>query len=60
MSQEELHRIFEPFYSTKGRSGMGLPLIRQIIAEHMGEIIIDSKPKIGTTVQFMFPARWKE
>lgn len=60
MSQEELHRIFEPFYSTKGRSGMGLPLVRQIITEHMGEIIIDSKPKIGTTVQFMFPARWKE
>lgn len=60
MTPEELHRIFEPFYSTKGRTGMGLPLIRQIITEHMGEIAIDSKPNVGTTVQFLFPTRWKE
>ena len=60
MTSEELHRIFEPFYSTKGRTGMGLPLVRQIIAEHMGEIIIDSKPNIGTAVRFAFPTRWRE
>ncbi|MCL5978628.1 MAG: ATP-binding protein, partial [Nitrospirae bacterium] len=60
MTSEELHRIFEPFYSTKGRTGMGLPLVRQIIAEHMGEIIIDSKPNIGSTVRFAFPTRWRE
>lgn len=60
MTPEELHRIFEPFYSTKGRIGMGLPFVRQIITEHMGEIIIDSKPNVGTTVQFLFPTRWKE
>lgn len=60
MTTEELHRIFEPFYSTKGRAGMGLPLVRQIIAEHMGEIIIDSKPNIGTNVQLIFPTRWME
>lgn len=60
MTPEELHRIFEPFYSTKGRTGMGLPLVRQIITEHMGEIIVDSKPNIGTTVQFIFSMRWKE
>jgi signal transduction histidine kinase len=60
MTSEELHRIFEPFYSTKGRTGMGLPLVRQIISEHMGEIIIDSKPNVGTTVQFLFPTRWRE
>ncbi|MDO8685058.1 MAG: HAMP domain-containing sensor histidine kinase, partial [Clostridiales bacterium] len=60
MTPEEMHRIFEPFYSTKGRTGMGLPLARQIISEHMGEIIIDSKPHVGTTVQFIFPTRWME
>ena len=60
MTSEEMHRIFEPFYSTKGRTGMGLPLVRQIISEHMGEIIIDSKPNVGTTVQFIFPTRWME
>lgn len=60
MTPEEMHRIFEPFYSTKGRAGMGLPLVRQIVAEHMGEITIDSKPGLGTTVQFIFPIRWME
>ena len=60
MTPEELHKIFEPFYSTKGRTGMGLPLVRQIITEHMGEITVDSKPNIGTTVQFIFSTRWKE
>jgi hypothetical protein len=60
MSSEELHRIFEPFYSTKGRTGMGLPLVRQIITEHMGEVILESTLGVGTTVQFIFPVRWKE
>jgi signal transduction histidine kinase len=60
LTPEELHRIFEPFYSTKGRTGMGLPLVRQIITEHMGEITLDSESGVGTTVRFIFPARWKE
>ncbi len=60
MTSEELHKTFEPFYSTKGRTGMGLPLVRQIISEHMGEIVMDSKPGVGTTVQFTFPTRWME
>ena len=60
MSSEELHRIFEPFYSTKGRTGMGLPLVRQIITEHMGEVTLESTLGVGTTVQFVFPVRWKE
>ncbi|MBI5099812.1 MAG: DUF3365 domain-containing protein [Nitrospirae bacterium] len=60
MTSEELHRIFEPFYSTKGRIGVGLPLVRQIITEHMGEVMIESKPDTGTMVRFTFPIRWKE
>jgi signal transduction histidine kinase len=60
MSSEELHRIFEPFYSTKGRTGMGLPLVRQIVTEHMGEVTLESTLGVGTTVQFIFPVRWKE
>jgi signal transduction histidine kinase len=60
MTSEELHRIFEPFYSTKGRTGMGLPLVRQIITEHMGEVVIESRPDTGTIVRFTFPSRWKE
>lgn len=60
MTQEETHRAFEPFYSTKGRTGMGLPLVKQIVMEHMGEVVIESKVGTGTTVRFLFPARWRE
>ena len=39
---------------------MGLPLVRQIITEHMGEVTLESTLGVGTTVQFIFPVRWKE
>lgn len=58
--QEELHRIFEPLYSTRGRAGMGLPLVKQIVLEHSGEIVIDSEPDKGTIVEMSFPMRWRE
>lgn len=58
--QEELHRIFEPLFSTRGRAGMGLPLVKQIVLEHTGEITIDSEPDKGTTVEMLFPMRWRE
>ncbi|UCD36406.1 MAG: PAS domain-containing protein [Nitrospiraceae bacterium] len=59
--REDLDAIFQPFFSTKKRGfGMGLPLVKQIIAEHFGELIVDSRPGEGTTVQVIFPVRWKE
>ncbi len=39
---------------------MGLPLVRQIVTEHMGEITVDSNPGKGTTVRMYFPVRWEE
>lgn len=58
--QENLERIFDPFFSTKElRFGMGLPLVRQIVAEHLGELKIMSDLGEGTTVKMIFPVRWK-
>ncbi len=58
--QENLERIFDPFFSTKElRFGMGLPLVRQIVAEHLGELKITSELGKGTTVKMIFPMRWK-
>lgn len=58
--QENLERIFDPFYSTKElRFGMGLPLVRQIVSEHLGELKIESDFGKGTTVRMIFPVRWK-
>ncbi len=41
--QEALHRIFEPYYSTKGKGrGLGLAVCRSIILKHGGQIIAAS------------------
>lgn len=59
--QEELSKIFSLFFSSKkNRLGMGLPLVRQIIGEHKGEIAVTSETGRGTTFRVTFPVRWTE
>jgi two-component system sensor kinase FixL len=41
---------FEPFHTTKpGGSGLGLPVVRQIVLDHGGEVTFVSEPGRGTT-----------
>jgi len=51
------HRIFEPFYSTKGDagSGLGLSMAYSIVRRHGGQIHVDSEPGTGTTFTLTFP-----
>jgi signal transduction histidine kinase len=57
--KEDIDKIFDPFYSTKRlRFGMGLPLVKQIISEHLGDISIEGGPGFGTTFRIAFPVRW--
>ncbi len=59
--QQELEMIFDPFYSTKAhRYGMGLPLVKQVVSEHLGEINLTSELGKGTIFRMMFPSRWQE
>jgi signal transduction histidine kinase len=59
ISQEDIPKIFDPFFSTKThRFGMGLSLVRQIISEHLGQIRVDSEPNKGTTFTLTFPVNW--
>ncbi|MEE9523743.1 MAG: HAMP domain-containing sensor histidine kinase, partial [Thermodesulfovibrionales bacterium] len=61
ISQEDIERIFDPFFSTKKSGfGMGLPLVKQILHEHLGELSVESKPGKGTVFNITFPIRWKE
>ena len=57
--KESLDKMFDPFFSTKEQSyGLGLPLVKQIIAEHLGEIEVESEEGRGTTFKLTFPVRW--
>jgi PAS domain S-box-containing protein len=57
---ENLTRIFEPFFSTKGNLGTGIGLwaTRQLVEKHRGTITIESStvsPGNGTTVAVSLP-----
>jgi two-component system NtrC family sensor kinase len=53
---ENLHRIFDPFYTTKEKgTGLGLSLSYGIIKEHGGEISVTSIVNQGTTFTIEIP-----
>ncbi|GAB4296236.1 MAG: hypothetical protein Kow0098_19240 [Ignavibacteriaceae bacterium] len=55
--KEDLDRIFEPFYSTKGQkgTGLGLAVIWGIIDNHNGTINVESEVGKGTTFTIRIP-----
>lgn len=58
IAEAELARIFEPFYTTRpGGTGLGLPVIRQILDQMSGTISVDSQPGEGTRVTVNVPIR---
>jgi signal transduction histidine kinase/ActR/RegA family two-component response regulator len=57
MTREEQLRAFEPFYSTKSLTGVGLGLsvAYGIVSRHRGDIQLNSEPGRGTELALRFP-----
>jgi len=52
-----LDQVFKPFFTTREKgSGLGLPIAKQIVMAHDGEIWIESIPQKGTSVYMRLPA----
>jgi signal transduction histidine kinase len=58
ISQENLERIFDPGFTTKGvgvGTGLGLSISYNIIEKHHGRIEAESEPGKGTTMRIRVP-----
>ena len=54
--QEQINRIFDPFYTTKKTgSGLGLMIVQRIVRAHDGRIELDSQVGRGTTFRIWLP-----
>jgi two-component system sensor histidine kinase AtoS len=56
IAQEDLLRLFHPFYTTKhGGTGLGLAIANRIVEDHEGSIEVTSNPGTGTTFSIILP-----
>ncbi len=59
--QEQINRIFEPFYTTKKKgTGLGLMIVQRIVRAHGGRIELESHVGRGTTFRLWFPLHEKK
>ncbi len=55
---EDLPRVFDPLYTTKppGKgTGLGLPILREIVDAHGGTVRLESRPGEGTIAVVCLP-----
>ena len=60
--EKNLEKIFDPFFSTsdrEGKSGLGLPISRDIVKRHGGDIEVKSQLSMGTTFSIKLPLKRK-
>jgi two-component system cell cycle sensor histidine kinase/response regulator CckA len=58
MDATTLEQIFEPFFTTKDSdngTGLGLFMVRNIMRDHGGEVVVESQPGQGTQFELWLP-----
>lgn len=64
MTKADVHRVFEPYFRTDSAvssgisgTGLGMGIVREIVAAHDGSIDVASEIGVGTRVTLRFPQR---
>jgi signal transduction histidine kinase len=56
IAPEDEYRIFEAFYTTKAQgSGLGLGIVRRIVEDHRGTIVLEPSPPPGARFRVTLP-----
>jgi hypothetical protein len=56
MTADERERLFEPGFSTRDDTGLGMALVQKIIDDHGGHVEVESEPDVGTSITLYLPA----
>jgi signal transduction histidine kinase len=58
MTQAELERAFDSFYTTKpGGTGLGLSVVRRLVLDANGSLRVETEPGKGSTFIVELPGR---
>lgn len=56
LADDDLSEAFEPFFSRRPRGqGMGLPIARRIVRDHLGTLALDNRPEKGCRATVRLP-----
>ncbi|MDE3057052.1 MAG: PAS domain S-box protein [Bacteroidota bacterium] len=59
IDKDQLHRIFDPFYTTKNNgTGLGLPMVKRTVNAHGGVMTVNSTKGKGATFRIYLPLRY--
>ena len=56
MTREQKERLFEPFASSSGGTGLGMAIVYQLVNDHNGRIQVESEAGKGTSISIKLPA----
>lgn len=56
MSRKQKERLFEPFNSSSGGTGLGMAIVYQLVRDHNGKILVESDAGKGTRIAISLPA----